>query len=103
MSRVRKLVTSETAPNHTTDTEDDFSKKKEGKAIAHLGDSELLLTRIFLQLHLHPTSFFSNSGEFRVRVRVPGLGFGVSLGGPGGGGGSRREEEEGGGGRRVDG
>jgi hypothetical protein len=28
MSRVRKLVTSETAPNHTTDTEDDFSKKK---------------------------------------------------------------------------
>jgi hypothetical protein len=80
-----------------------FQKKKEGKAIAHLRDSELLLTRIFLQLHLHPTSFFSNSGEFRVRVRVPGLGFGVSLGGPGGGGGSRREEEEGGGGRRVDG
>jgi hypothetical protein len=41
---------------------------KKGKAIAHLGDLELLLTRIFLQLHLHPTSFFSNSGELLRRV-----------------------------------
>jgi hypothetical protein len=39
-----------------------------GKAISHLGDLELLLTRIFLQLHLHPTSFFSNSGELLRRV-----------------------------------
>jgi hypothetical protein len=44
------------------------SKKRKGKDIAHLGDLELLLTRILLQLHLHPTSFFSNSGELLRRV-----------------------------------
>jgi hypothetical protein len=51
--------------------------KNKGKPTPHLGDLELLLTRIFLQLHLQPTTFFSNSGEFRVRVRTPGLRFRV--------------------------
>jgi hypothetical protein len=43
-------------------------------------DLEHLLSQIFLHSHLSHLSFFSNSGEVRVWVRVPGLGIRVSGG-----------------------
>jgi hypothetical protein len=53
-----------------------------GKAICYLCDLEQLLTRIFSsQISPSSPTLASYSGEFRLRVRVPGLGFGVSEGG----------------------
>jgi hypothetical protein len=65
----------------------DVKRFRLGKAICYLGETDQLLTHIFsTSIAPHP-SIFSNSGEIpvrsdevSVRVRVPGLGFGISGG-----------------------